>query len=154
MTEPDDSSRAELLARLADSRQELRRLLEPRSPENTRGAPAASGFPRSRTMRMLMSNRGLGTVGAAVAGILVARPLFALRLLRLLPSAPLPEPSWCAPWVRCARGASSRRLLVHPPDAEVQRRQQAYPGDERQHHPSRRGFDRGKFPQRPDQRQP
>jgi hypothetical protein len=85
MTEPDDSSRAELLARLADSRQELRRLLEPRSPENPRGAPTASGFPRSRTMRMLMSNRGLGTVGAAVAGILVARPLFALRLLRLLP---------------------------------------------------------------------
>lgn len=85
MTEPDDSSRAELLARLAESRQELRQLLEPQSPQNPGGAPAGSGFPRSRTMRMLMSNRGLGTVGAAVAGLLVARPLIALRLLRLLP---------------------------------------------------------------------
>jgi hypothetical protein len=85
MTDPNDSAREELLARLAVSRQELRQLLEPRSPENPGGAPAGSGFPRSRTMRMLMSSRGMGTVGAAVAGLLVARPALALRLLRLVP---------------------------------------------------------------------
>jgi hypothetical protein len=85
MTEPDDSAREELLARLAESRQELRRLLEPQGPGNPGGSPGASGFPRSRTMRMLMSNRGLGTLGAAAAGLLVARPALALRLLRLVP---------------------------------------------------------------------
>ena len=36
-------------------------------------------------MRLLMSNRGLGTLGAAVAGLLVARPALALRILRLVP---------------------------------------------------------------------
>jgi|HubBroStandDraft_1064217.scaffolds.fasta_scaffold04543_4 hypothetical protein len=85
MSAPDDGPREELLARLAESRQELRQLLEPRSPDNPGGASAGSGFPRSRTMRMLMSNRGLGTLGAAAAGLLVARPMLALRLLRLVP---------------------------------------------------------------------
>jgi hypothetical protein len=85
MTEPDDNAREELLVRLAESRQELRHLLEPQSPQNPGGTPTGPGFPRSRTMRLLMSNRGLGTVGAAVAGLLVARPMFALRLLRLVP---------------------------------------------------------------------
>jgi hypothetical protein len=85
MTDPDDGAREELLARLAESRQELRQLLEPRSPENPGGAPAGSGFPRSRTMRMLLSSRGLGTLGAAAAALLVARPMLALRLLRLVP---------------------------------------------------------------------
>jgi hypothetical protein len=85
MTDPNDSVREELLARLAESRQELRSLLEPQSPQNPGGAPAGSGFPRSRTMRMLMSSRGLGTLGAAAAGLLVARPALALRLLRLVP---------------------------------------------------------------------
>jgi hypothetical protein len=36
-------------------------------------------------MQMLMSGRGLGTLGAAAAGLLIARPSLALRLLRLLP---------------------------------------------------------------------
>jgi len=43
------------------------------------------GFPRSRTMQILMSGRGLGTLGAAAAGLLIARPGLALRLLRILP---------------------------------------------------------------------
>jgi hypothetical protein len=37
-------------------------------------------------MQMLMSGRGLGTLGAAAAGLLVARPGLALRLLRMLPA--------------------------------------------------------------------
>jgi hypothetical protein len=85
MTDPNDGAREELLARLAESRQELRHLLEPQSAQNPGGAAAGSGFPRSRTMRMLMSSRGLGTLGAAAAGLLVARPALALRLLRLVP---------------------------------------------------------------------
>jgi len=95
----------------------------------------------------------LGTVGAAVAGILVARPLFALRLLRLLPISAITRAVMVRAWVRCARGrvAAAYWFIRQMPGSAPQ---QAYPGDERQHHPSRRGFDRGKFPQRPDQRQP
>jgi hypothetical protein len=37
-------------------------------------------------MQMLMSGRGLGTLGAAAVGLLVARPGMALRLLRMLPA--------------------------------------------------------------------
>ena len=37
-------------------------------------------------MQLLMSGRGLGTVGAVVAGLLLARPALALRLLRMLPA--------------------------------------------------------------------
>jgi hypothetical protein len=85
MTDPNDSAREELLARLAESRQELRHVLEPQRMEHSDGTQSASGFPRSRTMRMLMSSRGLGTLGAAAAGLLVARPALALRLFRLVP---------------------------------------------------------------------
>jgi hypothetical protein len=84
-----DASREEVLAKLAQSRAEIRRLLEP-PPEGSRGTgPSPSGaagdFPRSRTMQMLMSGRGLGTVGAILGGLLIARPALALRLLRMLP---------------------------------------------------------------------
>jgi hypothetical protein len=88
MTDPDAAARAAIVARLAASREELRRIFEPPSKENGGSAPGAypGGFPRSRTMQLLMSGRGLGTVGAAAAGLLVARPALALRLLRMLPA--------------------------------------------------------------------
>jgi hypothetical protein len=35
---------------------------------------------------MLMSGRGLGTLGALAAGLIAARPALALRLLRMLPA--------------------------------------------------------------------
>ena len=94
MTIQDDAAEAEILARLAASREELRRLLD-----RTRDTADANGsttgdrvgpgdfFPRSRTMQMLMSGRGLGTLGAAAAGLLIARPGLALRLLRILPAS-------------------------------------------------------------------
>ena len=91
MTDPDEAARAEILARLAVSREELRCIFDP--PPNEPGArgPQAGdrpgGFPRSRTIRMLMSGPGLGTLGAAAAGLLVARPGLALRLIRLLPAS-------------------------------------------------------------------
>lgn len=76
-------------ARLAASRAEIRRLLEPppATPAHEGGANAEHGsFPRSRTMKMLMSGQGIGTVGAMVGGLLIARPALALRLLRMLPT--------------------------------------------------------------------
>jgi hypothetical protein len=71
------------------SREELRRILDPPSNEPDAGSSnpdhRLGGFPRSRTMQILMSGRGLGTLGAAAVGLLVARPGLALRLLRILP---------------------------------------------------------------------
>ena len=91
MMDSETAARAAIIARLAASREELRQLLEP--PPEVDGHSAAGahpgGFPRSRTMQMLMSGRGLGTLGAAAAGLLVARPALALRLLRMLPAGAL-----------------------------------------------------------------
>lgn len=83
-----DSAREETLARLAASRAEIRRLLEPppRPPAGEGSEDSRSGaFPRSRTMKMLLSARGAGTLGTLVLGVVVARPQLALRLLRMLP---------------------------------------------------------------------
>jgi hypothetical protein len=91
MTDRDAAARAEILARLAVSREELLRIFDPPPKESAAGGANAGdhlgGFPRSRTMQMLMSGRGLGTLGAAAAGLLVARPGLALRLLRILPAS-------------------------------------------------------------------
>jgi hypothetical protein len=90
VTDRDEDARAEILARLAESREELRRRLDPPSNEPGGGSKAGDypgGFPRSRTMQILMSGRGLGTVGAMAAGLLLARPALALRLLRMLPAS-------------------------------------------------------------------
>jgi hypothetical protein len=94
MTIQDDAAQAEILARLAASREELRRLLD-RTRDTADASDSTAGdrfgpgdfFPRSRTMQMLMSGRGLGTLGAAAAGLLIARPGLALRLLRILPAS-------------------------------------------------------------------
>jgi hypothetical protein len=85
----NDAARQEVLAKLAQSRAEIRRLLEPPRDGAPGAGPTPSGatgeFPRSRTMQMLMSGRGLGTVGAILGGLLIARPALALRLVRMLP---------------------------------------------------------------------
>jgi len=86
-----DRARETTLARLAVSRAEIRRLLEP-PPRPAAGDATGSGdvgsgaFPRSRTMQLLLSGRGVGTLGALVCGVVVARPQLALRLLRMLPA--------------------------------------------------------------------
>ena len=89
MTDREDVARSEILTRLAASREELRRVLDP--PRREAGDSAqdgtASGFPRSRTMQMFTSGRGIGTLGAVAAGLLIARPALALRLLRMLPTS-------------------------------------------------------------------
>jgi len=86
-----DAERDEILARLAQSRAEIRRVLEPPpiEPAEARAVARGGEFPRSRTMRMLMSGRGLGVAGAVLAGLLVARPALAWRLIRLLPTGAL-----------------------------------------------------------------
>jgi hypothetical protein len=93
MSVADDSARQDTLARLAQSRAEIRRVLEPppRTPrdgvdEGAAGDLHDGAFPRSRTMKLLLSGRGIGTVGAVVGGLLMARPALAFRLLRMLPT--------------------------------------------------------------------
>ncbi len=89
MTDRDEAARKEILARLVQSREELRSLLDPPRPAAADGSlPGVNrgGFPRSRTMRMLMSGRGLGTLGAVAAGLFMARPSLALRLLGMVPA--------------------------------------------------------------------
>ncbi len=94
MAHPDDSARSATLARLAESRAEICRVLDPpprpTSPDGEPSSgPGGAFFPRSRTMKLLMSGRGLGTVGAVVGGLLLARPALALKLLRVLPTGAL-----------------------------------------------------------------
>lgn len=91
MADQDSAARNLIRARLAQSREELRLLLDPPPAQSNVGggthANGRAGFPRSRTMRMLLSSRGLGTVGALAGGLLIARPALALRLLRFVPAS-------------------------------------------------------------------
>lgn len=84
-------SRSEVMAKLAVSREEIRRVLDPpREQIDGQGEALAhglGGFPRSRTMQLLMSGRGLGTLGALAGGLLMARPTLALRLLKYVPAS-------------------------------------------------------------------
>jgi hypothetical protein len=90
MTDRDEAARIEIRAKLDASRQEIRRVLDPPARNGAEAGVSGDlpgGFPRSRTMQLLMSGRGLGTVGAVAAGLLLARPALALRLLRMLPAS-------------------------------------------------------------------
>ena len=90
MNPAEEAQRKAILARLAESRAEIKRLLEPRPDEaGEESAENDSGFPRSRTMRALLSGRGLGAVGATAAGLIMARPALAWRLIRMLPTGAL-----------------------------------------------------------------
>jgi hypothetical protein len=108
MRDRDAQARAEILARLAESRAELRQVLDPPRTEPD-GSPLPAGrsqaFPRSRIMQALLSGRGLGTLGAAAAGLLIVRPALALRLLRMVPA-----------------GAVARMLLIRAVSAMRTRR--------------------------------
>jgi hypothetical protein len=90
MNPGDEAQRKAILARLAESRAEIKRLLEPRAAESgEEREEIGTGFPRSRTMRALLSGRGLGAVGATAAGLIMARPALAWRLIRMLPAGAL-----------------------------------------------------------------
>jgi len=96
MRDGDDASKLDTLSKLAQSRAEIRRVLDPpprfahaerlQNATDERGDGPQDTFPRSRTMRLLMSGRGIGTVGAVAGGLLMARPALAFKLLRLLPT--------------------------------------------------------------------
>ncbi len=89
MIEKDAAARSLILARLAQSRAEFKALLDPPRPEpgsQTAEESRRGEFPRSRTMRALLSSRGLGATGALIGGLLLARPALALRLLRMVPA--------------------------------------------------------------------
>jgi hypothetical protein len=79
------SERDEAVARLAESREQLRRLFEPDAGASTGRGKAAGGFPRSRTMRALTSGRGLGTVAAIGGSLLFSRSTLLRRVLRMVP---------------------------------------------------------------------
>lgn len=88
MAADDTNARQAVLAKLAQSREEVRQILDPPPGEAHGGASAQNSigqFPRSRTMRALLSSRGLGAVGALAGGLLVARPSLALQVLRMVP---------------------------------------------------------------------
>jgi hypothetical protein len=84
----ETEARNDTLAKLAQSRAEIRRVLDPPpDPEPGTADPGSAGvFPRSRTMKLLLSGRGVGTASAVLGGLLMARPALALRLLRMLPT--------------------------------------------------------------------
>ncbi len=80
----DSPVRGDALAKLAESRAALLRLFEP--PRDAAGAGSgAAGFPRSRIMRLLVSNRGLSAAAAVGGGFLLFRPGLLLRLARMIP---------------------------------------------------------------------
>lgn len=86
MTDQDDAAVNEVRARLQKSREEVSVLIDP--PREVAGPAQVNGkvhFPRSRTVQMLVSSRGLGALGVLAGGFLIARPALALKLLRLLP---------------------------------------------------------------------
>jgi hypothetical protein len=84
------SERAEIEARLASTREAIVTLFQPQIDARAARALGGQGaFPRSRTMRLLLSHKGLAAVVTAACGLLIARPALALRLLRMLPLATL-----------------------------------------------------------------
>ena len=86
----DGSAEAEIVNSMAVSRAQLREILDPQrdgSIHDENGEVRQSGaFPRSRTMRMLLTSRAAGTVAAVGAGLLISRPSIVWRLLRMIPA--------------------------------------------------------------------
>ncbi len=84
----DANARRAILDKLAQSRDEIRAILDPppASDSGHGGTPRGSDpFPRSRTMRALFSSHGIGAAASLAGGLLIARPALALQLLRLIP---------------------------------------------------------------------
>lgn len=82
-TEASEEQRAELLQRLEQHRQRIDDVLSPQRPAPARlSAVGGDGFPRSYTMRLILSEP---MILGAVTGL--AAKLFGARLLRALPVA-------------------------------------------------------------------
>ena len=85
---PREAERDAIRARLAQSRAEIEALLEPPPPGvgESEAARLDGEFPRSHTLKLLMSGRGLSAVGALASGLLLARPGLVWRLMRAIPT--------------------------------------------------------------------
>jgi hypothetical protein len=88
MTDQDAEKRNQVLARLAQSRGEYRTILDPPhdNPEDGKTSASLANFPRSRTMRTLLSKRGLRALSAVAAAVFLVRPRLALKVWRMLPA--------------------------------------------------------------------
>ena len=62
-----------------------RRLAESRAALEALLSPYPDAFPRSQTMRFLMSGQGKMVMLGVFAGLLVVKPRFAVSLVRFLP---------------------------------------------------------------------
>jgi hypothetical protein len=76
------SARERITTHLAESRAQLRQLLD---IDHDESRAAGAVFPRSRTMRALTRHPALAIAVVAAAGVLVVRPEFAVRFARLIP---------------------------------------------------------------------
>jgi len=65
--------------KLQESRSEFQDLFE---PDDQR---ADSGFPRSKTMRLLLSGRGAAILAVAAGAVLIMKPHLAARAARVVP---------------------------------------------------------------------
>jgi hypothetical protein len=78
--------RSHTVARLAETRRQLLALFVPEPGADGRAAGAQDDvFPRSRTLRLLLSRHGFGAFSALAGGLLLARPAILWRLLRWAP---------------------------------------------------------------------
>lgn len=73
--EPDAERMLPAERRLADSRAEFERFLD----------PGPDSFPRSETMRFLMGGKGQIAALGVFAGLLAVKPRLAMSLVRFLP---------------------------------------------------------------------
>ncbi|MGH8264928.1 MAG: hypothetical protein ACRETU_00485 [Steroidobacterales bacterium] len=78
----EEDPRASAAARLAESRLELRQMLDHRLNDGTNGR-----FPRSRAMQALMDHPALAVAAAVTGGFLIARPGMIRRVASFVPVA-------------------------------------------------------------------
>lgn len=78
----EEDPRVSAAARLAESRLELRQMLDSRANGAGNGA-----FPRSRAIRVLMEHPALAVAAAVAGGFLISRPGMIRRLASFLPVA-------------------------------------------------------------------
>jgi len=78
----DEDPRVSAAARLAESRLELRQMLD------RRGNGAGNGaFPRSRALQLLMEHPALAVAAAVAGGFLISRPGMIRRVASVVPVA-------------------------------------------------------------------
>ncbi len=79
MTNPNSASPA---LKIMESRAELEDLLVD-EPDDVNASP--NFFPRSKTMRLLTSNRGMVLMAIVAGGLLILRPTLAKRAISMVP---------------------------------------------------------------------